>query len=119
MALKKDEAVVGVDVICAEDKARSLLVVTANGYGKRTALSLFKAQHRGGAGIKAAKTTAKNGDVVNVHIIREAEELIVISTKGQVIRVALKNISKLGRATQGVRIMKLASGDRVASITVV
>ena len=91
----------------------------AYGYGKRAALNLVKRQHRGGSGVKAANTTAKTGDVVGVDVIRDAEELIVISKKGQVIRVLIKKISRLGRATQGVRIMKLKAGDEVASTILV
>ena len=119
ITLKQDDELVGMDILSTQEKGKNLLVVMSNGYGKKTALSLFKQQRRGGTGVKAARTTDKTGPVVTAYIIREEEELIVISSKGQVIRITLKNIPKLGRATQGVRIMRLTSGDNVASVTIV
>ena len=89
-----------------------------NGYGKRTEVSQYKVQGRGGSGIKAAKITSKTGSIVMASVIEDVtdeEDLIVISRKGQVIRTAVKSISLLGRATQGVRIMRLEEGDKVAS----
>lgn len=117
--LKNDDEVVGSDIITSEDSKNDLLIVMSQGYGKKTALSQFKKQRRGGAGIKAAKVGAKNGDIVSMRVMRSQEELIIISSKGHVIRVKLSNVPKLGRATQGVRIMKLSSGDKVASIATV
>ena len=95
-----------------------LLVVMENGYGKRTDVSQYKTQGRGGSGVKAAQITSKTGPVVMSSILEdgaEEEDLIVISRKGQVIRTSIKSISLLGRATQGVRIMRLEEGDKVAS----
>ncbi|OGZ61876.1 MAG: DNA gyrase subunit A [Candidatus Spechtbacteria bacterium RIFCSPLOWO2_02_FULL_38_8] len=117
--LKADDRVVSSDIIKGEDKDKNLLIVMANGYGKQTALKLFKQQRRGGSGIKAASVTQKTGDVVGVRVVRDMEELIAISEKGQVIRVLIKKISKLGRATQGVRIMRLLQSDKVASVALV
>jgi len=95
-----------------------LLVVTENGYGKKSALKQFKLQRRGGSGIKAAQITAKTGPIVVAEVLEGSEEdIIAISQKGQVIRTALGSIPVLGRATQGVRIMKLEAGDKVASVT--
>lgn len=94
------------------------LIVMENGYGKRTEVSQYKTQGRGGSGVKAAKITSKTGPVVISSIVEDAaeeEDLIVISRKGQVIRTSVKSISLLGRATQGVRIMRLEEGDKVAS----
>lgn len=119
ITLKADDELVGMDVLTASEKGKSILVVMSNGYGKKTALSLFKQQRRGGTGVKAARVTDKTGFVVSAHVIRGEEELIVISSKGQVIRIHLKNIPRLGRATQGVRIMKLTRGDHVASVALV
>jgi len=118
IALKDGDEVVSSDIV-SDDKDKDLLVVMANGYGKRTALNLFKKQKRGGSGIKAAKVTGKTGEVVGVSVIKDTEELIVISKKGQVIRVLIKKISRLGRATQGVRIMALKAGDKIASVVFV
>jgi len=94
-----------------------LLVVTENGFGKKTDLKYYKLQKRGGTGIKTAKIINKTGDIVASRILKaEQEDLIAISQKGQVIRTKLKDISSLGRATQGVKVMKLAQGDKVASV---
>ena len=89
-----------------------------NGYGKRTDILQYKIQGRGGSGMKAAKITSKTGNIIISYILDDLaddEDLIVISQKGQVIRTATKSISLLGRATQGVRIMRLEEGDKVAS----
>lgn len=119
---KKDDEVVGMDVIATADadlvKKAEMLVMMENGYGKRTPLKEYKRQHRGGSGIKTAKVTAKNGSVVMTKILTgEESEIIAISRKGQVIRTEISAIPTLGRATQGVRIMKLSEGDKLASIT--
>ena len=97
-----------------------LMVIMENGYGKRTAISAFKTQKRAGKGIKAAQVTSKTGKIVSAKIVDpEQKEVIVISKKGQIIRTELKSVSVLGRATQGVRVMKMDSGDSVASVVVV
>lgn len=85
-----------------------------------TLVSNFPSHKRGGVGIKVAAVTAKTGPIVAVHTLDpEAKEVIMMSTKGQAIRVAMKEIPTLGRATQGVRIMKMSEGDAVASIGIV
>ena len=118
--LKKGDEVIGMDVIGnpKEKVKQYLLIVMENGYGKRTEVSQYKTQGRGGSGVKAAKITSKTGPVVISSVLEdvaEEEDLIVISRKGQVIRTSVKSISLLGRATQGVRIMRLEEGDKVAS----
>jgi DNA gyrase subunit A len=116
--LKKDDEVVGMDIIREskeKKEKRYLMIVTENGYGKRTELKEFKAQKRGGMGIKAAKVNKKTGDITSFKVLRGEEDLIVISRKGHVIRTKIGSISKLGRATQGVRIMRMAEGDKIAS----
>ncbi len=119
--LRSGDEVVGMDVISNQLPITSnskLLVVMENGYGKETLLKHYKKQRRGGSGIKTAKITTKTGNVIGTRIIGEEEsELIAISRKGQVIRTTLSAIPVLGRATQGVRIMRMDSGDAVASIT--
>lgn len=120
--LKKGDEVVGGDVIRENKKKerkewkKFLLVITENGYGKRTEISKFKKQKRGGSGIKCAKITKKTGELVASRVIKKEEDLIAISQKGQVIRTRISQIPSLGRATQGVRIMRLKEGDKVASI---
>jgi len=125
--LKKGDEVMGMDVIekdvPIDEKTKKpakqyLLVVMENGYGKRTDISQYKVQGRGGSGIKTAKITSKTGHIVmacKLEDMADEEDLIVISRKGQVIRTGVKSISLLGRATQGVRIMRLEDGDKVAS----
>ncbi len=118
IALREDDKMVRMDVIREKEKGTplKLFILTENGFGKRTNLNQYKVQKRGGYGTKTAKITDKNGGIVVSQIINsEQEDLIAISQKGQVIRTKLKDISSLGRATQGVRIMKLKSNDKVAS----
>ena len=135
--LKKGDEVIGMDVIQNQNANRNefgsghkmqngknektkqyLLVVMENGYGKRTDILQYKVQGRGGSGVKTAKITSKTGNMIISFVLddsKDDEDLIVISQKGQVIRTATKSISQLGRATQGVRIMRLEDGDKVAS----
>lgn len=114
--LKPDDRVIAMDVIV--DKA-NILVVSENGYGKRTNVSQFTAHKRGGVGIKTAIVNKKTGNLKGVRAIRieEYEEIIIISKNGQTVRIALADISTMSRTTQGVRIMKLNAGDTVASMT--
>lgn len=115
--LGKGDEVMGVDVIKASNKAGFFLTMSANGFGKKTALKEYKVQKRGGSGIKTAKVTPKTGELIVAKVLTgEEEELIAMSKKGQVIRTALKDISSLGRQTQGVTIMRLRAGDGIASI---
>ncbi|HJN62275.1 MAG TPA: DNA gyrase subunit A [Candidatus Parcubacteria bacterium] len=121
--LKSGDEVVGMAVIKKQDpksktkEKNHLLVVTENGYGKRTSVDEYRLQGRGGSGIKTAKVTSKTGDLVAARLLTgEEEDLIVISQKGQVIRAKIASIAKLSRSTQGVRIMKLGEGDKVASV---
>ena len=127
LRLKGSDEVIGMNVIeknpPIDEKTKKpakqyLLVVMENGYGKRTEISQYKTQGRGGSGIKAAKITSTTGPIVMSCILEDVadeEDLIVISQQGQVIRTSVKSISVLGRATQGVRIMRLEDKDKVAS----
>ena len=116
--LKENDAVISMVVVSPIRK--HLLVVSENGFGKRTAISMFKTQKRGGSGIKAAKITPKTGKIVAaLSVDGGQEEFIVVSQKGQVIRTMIKSISILGRDTQGVKIMRLSQGDKVASGVIV
>lgn len=113
--LRPNDWVVGMDIV--SDNERSLLVLSENGYGKATKVANFPSHKRGGVGIKAAVVTAKTGPIIDVRTLEEnASEILIISKKGQTIRVGLKDIPTLGRTTQGVRIMKLGDGDAVASL---
>jgi DNA gyrase subunit A len=120
MKLGKNDVLVGVDVVKKETaKEATVLVMSANGLGKKTKLGEYKTQNRGGSGIKTAKVTAKTGQLIIAKVITDEEELIVMSKKGQVIRTALASVPSLGRQTQGVSIMKLRPGDGVASVTTI
>jgi len=107
-------------LICCKDvneKEGAFLTMSANGFGKKTDLKEYKVQKRGGSGIKTAKVTPKTGKLIVAKVLTgEEQELIAMSKKGQVIRTALKDISSLGRQTQGVTIMRLRGGDGIASL---
>ena len=118
MRLRPKDEVVGMDIVT--DPKQKLIAVSANGYGKSTLVANFPTHKRGGVGIKVAAVTAKTGPIVAVHTLDpEASEVIMMSSNGQAIRVAVKDIPTLGRATQGVRIMRMTEGDTVASIGIV
>jgi DNA gyrase subunit A len=122
--LSKDDWVVGMEVV--RDKVprsgipqsgTSVLMVTENGYGKRTDISEYTLQGRAGKGIIAIKTTERNGYVVGMKMVVDGDELIAISSNGMVTRIAVTDINVIGRNTQGVRIMALQSDEKVVDIT--
>lgn len=124
--LKKDDRVIGMGVAKTTDKDKlkkyQILTIMAHGFGKRSDFALYKIQGRGGSGIKTVKVTSKTGELTNAFLINAEsmadKDLIIISEKGQVIRLPFKSISVLGRDTQGVRIMRFKEDkDRVASVT--
>jgi DNA gyrase subunit A len=112
--LRPHDNVVGMDIVA--DKEGNLLVISENGYGKVTKSANFPAHKRGGVGIKAAIVTGKTGPIVAVRSLEaDTAEILLISSRGQAIRVGLKDIPVLGRTTQGVRIMRTGDGDKVSS----
>lgn len=112
--LRPHDNVVGMDIV-ANDEG-NLLVISENGYGKVTKAANFPSHKRGGVGIKAAIVTAKTGPIVAVRSLdADTSEILLISSKGQAIRIGLKDIPVLGRTTQGVRIMRTGEGDKVSS----
>lgn len=116
--LRPKDQVVGMDIV--DNGNKCLLVVSENGYGKATKISNFPSHKRGGVGIKAAVVTSKTGPIISVRTLDEdTGEVLIISSKGQTIRVSLKDIPTLGRITQGVRIMRLGEGDSVASLGII
>lgn len=123
MKLKSDDIVVGMDVISPDlvkKKMFELLVVSQNGLGKKTEIDEYKVQGRGGSGIKTMEVTDKTGPIIEARVINntESQDIMLISIKGQVVRTPLKTIPTLGRATQGVRVMRFKEqNDKVASIT--
>jgi len=122
LKLKGEDAISGMGIV-RDGNDGQLFVIMENGYGKRTDISQYKIQRRGGSGIKTANITAKTGKIAQGFIIvkdDEERDLVIISEKGQVIRLPLKSVNVLGRATQGVRLMRFkAAGDTVASVTMV
>ncbi len=120
MKLSSGDFIVGADVVQKGMKNLEVLVVSRNGYGKTTPVGDYKVQKRGGSGIKTVKVTPKTGALIAAKVISKeegvgADEMVVISKKGQVIRTGLAEIPSLSRSTQGVRIMKLRDGDAIAS----
>lgn len=111
--LGKDDEVIGMEVAGPSD---CLLTATENGYGKRTKVREYRLQTRGGKGIINIKATKRNGNVVGIRRIKEEDDLMLMTTQGQVIRLSVKEISEIGRNTQGVRLVKLDEQDKLAAI---
>ena len=118
MKLGAGDEIVGAGIVPKGAKDAELLVVSSTGYGKKTKLSEYKVQGRGGSGIKTMSITAKTKQLVGASVITTSGELVAMSKKSQTIRTGLDEIPTLSRATQGVRVMKLYEGDSVASFVV-
>ena len=112
--LDKSDQVVG--MVTSNDETETLLVVTENGYGKRTSLEEYRQQSRGGKGVITIKTTRRNGIVVAVKVVNNDDELIIISSKGMITRMGVGDVRTIGRNTQGVRLMSLADDERVVDL---
>lgn len=116
--LRSGDQVIGMDIV---EKDSNIFVISDQGYGKRTKIEQFTPHKRGGVGIRSAVVNKKTGDLIGVKTLSgdDTQEVIIISKNGQTIRLGLKNIPALGRATQGVRIMRLNDGDKVVSLALV
>ena len=115
--LRAGDEVIGMDIV---EEGSNIFVISQHGYGKRTKVAQFTAHARGGVGIRSAVVNTKTGSLMGVKTLKDdSQEVIIISTHGQTIRLGLKDIPELGRATQGVRIMRLNDGDTVASLALV
>lgn len=112
MKLKKDARMLGMEI---SNGTGDLFVVTEKGYGKRTSISEYTMHNRGGQGITTINMTAKKGDLVAVKVLAEEDEVMLMSQEGTLIRIKAKDVSKLGRATQGVRVMNVSGTDRVTA----
>jgi DNA gyrase subunit A len=110
--LRTKDEVIGMSKV---EAGRSLFTLTEKGYGKRTKFELYRNQRRGGKGVKNLKVTQKNGHVIGVVSLGDRDEVMFVSKNGQVIRTSASEISEIGRATQGVRVMRLNEGDSVVS----
>jgi len=115
--LRAGDQVIGMDIV---EKESNIFVISEHGYGKRTKIAQFTPHARGGVGIRSAVVNSKTGTLVGVKALNDdTQEVIIISKNGQTIRLGLKDIPALGRATQGVRIMRLNDGDKVVSLALV
>ena len=113
--LDKEDVVIGMESINTNSK-ETLLAITENGFGKRTELDEYRVQTRGGKGVITYKITPKTGDIVGIRITNEDEDVMMITDKGTIIRIKAKEISVLGRNTQGVTLMRTNDGGKVVSI---
>ena len=98
------------------DKTPTLLTVCENGYGKRTNISEYRGQSRGGKGVITIKATERNGQVVGIKLVTNEDDLMVMTEKGMAVRMRCKDIRPISRNTQGVRLVKLDAGDKVANV---
>ncbi len=111
--LKKDDAVIGMEPIITGSTA-TLLAITENGFGKRTELNEYRVQTRGGTGVITYKITPKTGNLVGIRIVEKTDDIMLITDTGTIIRLNVKNISVLGRSTQGVTLMRTREGKVVS-----
>ena len=113
--LDEEDEVIGMESIIAGGQA-TLLTITENGFGKRTELSEYRVQQRGGKGVITYKITPKTGKLIGVRISDETEDVMLITNSGTIIRLNVKDISVLGRSTQGVTLMRTSEEVKVVSI---
>jgi DNA gyrase subunit A len=113
---KQNDEVAGFDIIKGDDAM--FLIVMEHGFAKQTVLKEYKKQSRGGSGIKTADVTPKTGMVIAAHVITDQTEIFALSAKGQMIRTELKTVRTTGRSAQGVRIMNMNAGDKIAGSVV-
>lgn len=114
MNLAKKDEIIGMEIVT--DKKATLLTVTEEGFGKKTPVSEYRLQSRGGKGVINIKVTNKNGNVIGLNLVSDKDELMVITQNGMVVRCSVKDIRATGRATQGVHIVRLGAKDKVASV---
>ncbi len=117
--LDDDDVVIGMESILAENKNVTLLAITENGFGKRTELDEYRVQNRGGRGVITYKITPKTGNIVGIRMASEDEDVMLITNSGTIIRLKVKEVSILGRATQGVTLMRTNENEKVVSIETV
>ena len=117
--LNDEDAVIGMESILADNKKATLLAITENGFGKRTDLDEYRVQNRGGRGVITYKITPKTGNIVGIRIANEEDDVMLITNSGTVIRLKMKDVSVLGRATQGVTLMRTSGDEKVVSIETV
>jgi len=116
---KSDDEVVGAEIVCPEEKDRSLITVCSKGFGKRTRINLYRNQHRGGKGIIDIKGGERNGEVIGIRSVTETDELILATQAGMIIRMPVKDIRLVGRNTYGVKLINLEPGDSITDLALV
>ena len=115
VSLAKDDRVVGVEIV-SKDSKQTILIVTENGYGKRTVMDEYRLQGRGGMGLITQKTTDRVGHVVSARLVTDSDQILLTTNSGQAIRMRCSDISVISRNTQGVRLMDLNEGEFVTSV---
>ena len=113
LANEKDEVI---GMVCLQNGGEDILVISENGYGKRSKLEDYRITNRGGKGVKTLNTTDKTGNLISIKSVTNENDLMIITEHGLTIRLAVNKISLLGRATQGVRLINLKEDDRIASV---
>jgi len=113
----KNDEVIGMICVNKEDKSRTVLVVSEKGYGKRTPIDEYRITNRGGKGVKTISVTDKTGKLVGILDVTEKEDLMITCKSGLTIRMPVNGISEQGRATQGVKLIRLDENDEIAAIT--
>ena len=113
ISLSKDDKVIGMVTV---SKDSTLFVVTENGYGKRTLIKDYRITRRGGKGIVTVNTTEKVGKMIGLMDVRDDDDLMIITTGGKVIRQAVRQIRNMGRATQGIRLIRLGDNDQIGDV---
>lgn len=117
--LDEDDTVIGMESILSNNKGVTLLAITENGFGKRTELDEYRVQNRGGRGVITYKITPKTGNIVGIRMAKEDDDVMLITNSGTIIRINVKDVSILGRATQGVTLMRTNEKEKVVSIETV
>lgn len=111
----KDE-VIGIICVDPDDEDESILVVSENGYGKRSKLEDYRVTNRGGKGVKTINITEKTGDLVAIKDVKDGDELMIINKEGIIIRIAVEDIRIIGRVAQGVKLIDMQEGDQIAAV---
>ena len=114
--LDSEDYVIGMESIIEGNKNATLLAITENGFGKRTELEEYRVQTRGGKGVITYKITPKTGNIVGIRVTTEDDDAMLITNSGTIIRIKVKDVSILGRATQGVTLMRTSEDEKVVSI---
>jgi DNA gyrase subunit A len=111
---KNSDEVIG--MVCVQDPETTILVVSENGYGKRTHLEDYRVTNRGGKGVKTINITGKTGKLISINAVTDKDDLMIINKSGLTIRLAVSSLREMGRATQGVRLINLRQGDSIAAV---